>query len=241
MRNWLFLKAVKRLANQTRNWATQQTQNSTQSIEMIDSETGERRLQTEMGSLERACQFYDRQMRSSLTEKMAALIRRQEMVFVATADASGNCDCSPRFGNAGFVLVLDETTLAWPEYRGNGVYASLGNILENPHVGLVFLDMFDTTVGLHVNVEAISYPESEAPEILKDFIEQNDPPIVTTIERWVVVKIDEAYIHCSKHVPRVERTGKQIDWGTDDPAAKSSEFFIEENSGSKILTEQPKG
>lgn len=189
--------------------------------------TGERLLQTEMGSSERACQFYDRQMRSSLTEKMASLIGRQEMVFVATADAGGNCDCSPRFGNAGFVLVLDEATLAWPEYRGNGVYASLGNILENPHVGLVFLDMFDTTVGLHVNGEAHSFSNSDAPEILTQYIEQSNPPVVATVERWVVVTIEEAYIHCSKHVPRVERTGKQIDWGTDDPAAKSSEFFTE--------------
>tara|TARA_R110002072_G_scaffold145460_1_gene291916 strand:+ start:53760 stop:54344 length:585 start_codon:yes stop_codon:yes gene_type:complete len=194
---------------------------------MVNTEAGERLLQTEMGSSDRACQFYDRQMRSSLTEKMVSLICRQEMVFVATADASGNCDCSPRFGNAGFVLVLDEATLAWPEYRGNGVYASLGNILENPHVGLVFLDMFDTTVGLHVNGEAHSYPESELPEILADHIEQHDPSIVATVERWVVVKIEEAYIHCSKHVPRVQRTAKQIDWGTDDPAAKSSEFFVE--------------
>jgi uncharacterized protein len=207
---------------------------------MTDPETGERLLQTEMGSSDRACQFYDRQMLSSLTEKMASLIRRQEMVFVATADASGNCDCSPRFGNAGFVLVLDEATLAWPEYRGNGVYASLGNILENPHVGLVFLDMFDTTVGLHVNGEAHSYAESELPKILTDHIEQHDPSIVATVERWVVVTIEEAYIHCSKHVPRVERTGKQIDWGTDDPAAKSSEFFIEESSSSQIRTERPK-
>ena len=111
---------------------------------MADTAIGERILQTEMGSSERACQFYDRQMRSSLTEKMASLIRRQEMVFVAAADASGNCDCSPRFGNAGFVLVLDEATLAWPEYRGNGVYASLGNILENPHVGLVFHPLLKT-------------------------------------------------------------------------------------------------
>ena len=194
---------------------------------MINAEAGERLLQNEMGSSERACQFYDRQMRSSLTEKMVSLIRRQEMVFVATADANGNCDCSPRFGNAGFVLVLDEATLAWPEYRGNGVYASLGNILENPHVGLVFLDMFDTTVGLHVNGEAHSYPESELPEILTAHIEQHDLPIVAAVERWVVVKIEEAYIHCSKHVPRVQRTTKQIDWGTDDPAAKSSEFFID--------------
>jgi predicted pyridoxine 5'-phosphate oxidase superfamily flavin-nucleotide-binding protein len=57
------------------------------------------------------------------------------MVFVATADANGNCDCSPRFGISGFVIILDDKTLAYPEYRGNGVFASLGNIIDNPHIG----------------------------------------------------------------------------------------------------------
>ena len=59
---------------------------------------GEREMQASWGKRDRAKRFYDRQVRSDLSEKMQALIRRQEMVFVATADASGNCDCSPRFG-----------------------------------------------------------------------------------------------------------------------------------------------
>jgi uncharacterized protein len=200
---------------------------SGQPDEIADAKAGEQRLQDDMGSSDRAEQFYDCQMRDSLTDRMAALIRRQEMVFLATADAEGNCDCSPRFGPAGFVLVLNEQTLAWPEYRGNGVFASLGNILENPHAGMVFLDVFDTTVGLHVNGEAISYVEDELPLLLANYLEEQRPTLVTTIERWVVVTIDEAYIHCSKHVPRLARTGKLVDWGTDDPTAKSSNFFIE--------------
>ncbi len=67
---------------------------------------GERELQQKYGSQQRAERFYDRQVRDHLTEKMQALIRRQEMVFVATADAQGNCDCSPRFGKPGFVTVI---------------------------------------------------------------------------------------------------------------------------------------
>ena len=192
----------------------------------MDSEgTGERQLQTEMGSNDRARRFYDRQMYDRLTAKMISLIGQQELAFVATSDSHGNCDCSPRFGNAGFVLVLDEVTLAYPEYRGNGVYASLGNILENPHVGLVFVDFFKTTVGLHVNGEAHSYKSSEIPEILNSYIEHHDPPLVTTVERWVVVTVEEAYIHCSKHIPRLAKTSKTIQWGTDDPVAKSDSFF----------------
>ena len=90
-----------------------------------------------MKSQTRAQRFYERQMRDSLTTRMVALIRQQEMMFIATANSEGYCDCSPRFGHAGFVCVLDEKTLAYPEYRGNGVYASLGNIKEQPHIGLV--------------------------------------------------------------------------------------------------------
>lgn len=115
---------------------------------------GERELQQKYGSQQRAERFYDRQVQDHLTEKMQSLIRRQEMVFVATADAQGNCDCSPRFGKPGFVTVIDEKTVAYPEFRGNGVLASLGNIHENPHIGLVFVDFLETTVGLHVNGSA---------------------------------------------------------------------------------------
>lgn len=194
---------------------------------MTHADSGECRVQIEMDSSDRAQQFYERQMRDSLSQSMASLIRRQEMVFIATADSRGNCDCSPRFGNAGFVLVLDDVTLAYPEYRGNGVYASLGNMLENPHIGLVFLDVFDTTVGLHVNGEARSYSVSGIPDVLRNFLEENNPPLATAVERWVVTTVEEAYIHCSKHVPLLAKTDKQIDWGTDDPTAKSSDFFDE--------------
>ncbi|MFP8876503.1 MAG: pyridoxamine 5'-phosphate oxidase family protein, partial [Myxococcota bacterium] len=112
---------------------------------------GERELQDSWGTRERAKRFYDRQVRADLSEKMQELIRRQEMVFVATADGEGNCDCSPRFGAPGFVKIIDSKRLAYPEFRGNGVFSSLGNILENPHIGLVCVDFFESTVGLHVN------------------------------------------------------------------------------------------
>jgi len=187
---------------------------------------GEQKIQAQQQSRARAERFYRRQMRTSLSERMVRLIGQQEMVFVATADMDGNCDCSPRFGGAGFVLVLDDRTLAYPEYRGNGVFASLGNILENPHVGLVFLDFFDTTVGLHVNGSADSYVPSELPSSLLAYLEKEQPKIDSAVERWVVITVDEAYIHCSKHVPSLEKKGKAIRWGTDDREAKSDDYFL---------------
>ena len=133
---------------------------------------GEKDIQNRQESADRAKRFYKYQMQNQLNEKMKELIKKQEMAFIATSDAEGNCDCSPRFGKPGFISILDNQTLAYPEYRGNGVFASLGNILENPHIGIVFVDFFNTTVGLHVNGKANSYLLSELPKKFESAINE---------------------------------------------------------------------
>ncbi len=186
---------------------------------------GEQALQVEQSTEKKAKRFYEKQMKTVLNKKMQTFIEQQEMVFIATSDAKGNCDCSPRFGGKGFIKVLDEKTLAYPEYRGNGVFASLGNILENPHIGMVFVDFFDTAVGLHVNGAANSYMNSEIPE---EYAKKLKPYLVNTtivIERWVFIDIDEAYIHCSKHVPKLKKIPRPIAWGTNDDKAKKTTHF----------------
>lgn len=70
------------------------------------------------------------------------LIERLPMFFLATADADGHPQCSYKGGDPGFVRVLDERTVAFPNYDGNGMYLSLGNVLGNPHVGMLFIDFF---------------------------------------------------------------------------------------------------
>jgi predicted pyridoxine 5'-phosphate oxidase superfamily flavin-nucleotide-binding protein len=115
---------------------------------------GEHRAQEMFGTTKRALAFYDHQMLDRLTPLMCDFIRGQEMVFIATADGHGHTDSSVRFGPPGFVHVLDERTLIYPEYRGNGVMASVGNMLENPNIGLLFLDFQRETVGLHANGKA---------------------------------------------------------------------------------------
>ncbi len=92
---------------------------------MKPGSTGEHRLQEEYGSQSRADTFYDAQMLDHLNQRMVKLIERQQMMFVATADGAGECDSSFRAGLPGFVVVLNDKTLIYPEYRGNGVYASL--------------------------------------------------------------------------------------------------------------------
>jgi hypothetical protein len=115
---------------------------------------GEHELQERYGTVARARSFYRRQVLDRLNAGMREFIARQEMCFVATADATGGCDCSFRAGPPGFVRVLDERTLVYAEYRGNGVMASLGNLGENPHVGMLFVDFAQDVIGLHVNGSA---------------------------------------------------------------------------------------
>ena len=116
--------------------------------------SGEQQAQQRFGTTTRAATFYANQTLDHLNRSMQQFIARQEMVVIATADAKGACDSSFRAGARGFVTVLDEKTLVYPEYRGNGVLASLGNIMENPHIGMLFLDYYLTTMGLHVNGQA---------------------------------------------------------------------------------------
>jgi predicted pyridoxine 5'-phosphate oxidase superfamily flavin-nucleotide-binding protein len=79
-------------------------------------------------------------LHSAFTPEDRAFIERASMFFLATADAVGRPDCSYKGGVPGFVRVLDEHTLAFPDYDGNGMYRSLGNVLVNPHVGMLFVD-----------------------------------------------------------------------------------------------------
>lgn len=89
-------------------------------------------------------------VRSAFTEEDRAFIASRPMMFVATADAQGNPECSYKGGLPGFVRVIDDSTLAFPDYDGNGMYRSWGNVLVNPAVGLLFLD-FETPRRLRVN------------------------------------------------------------------------------------------
>src|SRR4051812_14709600 len=117
----------------------------------ITGSRGEHELKERYGTRARADAFYAHQVLDHLNTRMRDFIARQEMFFLATADGRGECDVSFRAGEPGFVYTLGAKALMYPEYRGNGVMASLGNMTENPHVGLLFVDFFLDKVGLHVN------------------------------------------------------------------------------------------
>ncbi len=101
---------------------------------------GMRRLQDQRETRRLADRLEQVTVRDTFREEDRAFIEGCAMVFVATADAQGRPECSYKGGLPGFVRVIDDRTLALPDYDGNGMYRSWGNVLVNPHVGLLFLD-----------------------------------------------------------------------------------------------------
>ena len=76
----------------------------------------------------------------TISDRDRTFIEQRDMFFLATADAAGRPTCSYKGGEPGFVRVLDQRTVAFPNYDGNGMYLSAGNVLVNPEVGMLFID-----------------------------------------------------------------------------------------------------
>src|SRR6187401_2549653 len=100
---------------------------------------GNRRLQDQFES-RRISDRLEEFARQEFTPDDRGFIENAPQFFLATADAEGRPDCSYKGGMPGFVRILDATTLAFPDYDGNGMFRSLGNMLVNPNVGLLFID-----------------------------------------------------------------------------------------------------
>jgi len=165
-----------------------------------------------------------------------AFIERMDMFFLATADAEGHPTCSYKGGEPGFVRVLDEHTIAFPNYDGNGMYLSMGNLRVNPHVGLLFIDFERRR---RMRLEGVAG------------IDEHDPLVADYPEAQFVVRVRATrvypscprYIHQmqlvarSRFVPRSDCETpapgwKRRDWSrdvlpADDPAADPSRESLE--------------
>ncbi len=119
---------------------------------------GSRQLQDQFDSRRLADRLELVQAHTTFTEDDRSFLQRSAVFFLATADAEGHPDCSYKGGLPGFVRVVDERTLAFPDYDGNGMFRSLGNILLNPYVGLLFID-FEHPERLRVNGIATLYDD----------------------------------------------------------------------------------
>jgi len=197
---------------------------------------GEHLVQKELNTEKSAHAFYNKQVLDELAPMMREFIATQEMAFISTSDKKGGCDCSFRAGPAGFITVLDSKTIIYPEYRGNGVMASVGNISENPNISILFIDFLKSTVGLHVNGKAqVLKNESAAKELYESGLSADNDNNIRDINSankimcYIQLEVEEAYIHCSKHIPRLQKLDKEIHWSTNNETFKGGDAFHVKN------------
>src|SRR5437763_9783725 len=136
---------------------------------------GSRHLQDRFDTRRMADRIEERLVGDVIDDDDRAFIERMDMLFLATADAEGRPTCSYKGGDPGFVRVLDEHTIAFPSYDGNGMFMSLGNLARNPQVGLLFVD-FQNQWRLRLNGVAS--------------IEQHDPLRAAYPEAQLVVRVN---------------------------------------------------
>lgn len=156
-------------------------------------------------------------MHTTFTEGDRELIARAAMCFVATADADGYPECSYKGGESGFVRVLDERTLLIPDYDGNGMYRTWGNVLVNPRVGLLFVD-FEYQKRLRVNGTAV--------------VRADDPLMAECPGAVFVVRVtaERIFPNCPRYVPKMQVVepsvhAPRVGYTPPDPAWKSSDRF----------------
>lgn len=135
-------------------------------------------------------------IRDRMTPAMMRFIEAQGFFFLATADKNGACDCSfrGRRMRAGFppdpaLAALDDRTLVFPDYAGNNLFNSLGNIIDNPNVGLLFVD-FARPARVRVNGRAT---------VIDDMTDYRS--LWPDAARGVRVGVTQAFGNCSQRIP----------------------------------------
>lgn len=171
---------------------------------------GSRALQDQFDTRRLADRLEERYLsRRAIDDEDRAFIERMDMFFLATADAEGRPQCSYKGGDPGFVRVLDTQTLAFPNYDGNGMYLSMGNVLKNAHVGLLFIDFTSARPSrLRLNGVASIDPTDE---LTADYPEA---------EFVVRVRATEVFPNCPRYIHRmalVERSRFVPRAGRDTP------------------------
>ena len=169
---------------------------------------GSRRLQDRFETRRLADRLEEVIARDVFTEDDRAFIESRPMFFLATADAEGRPDCSYKGGRPGFVRVVGPGTVAFPSYDGNGMFKSLGNVLVNPHVGLLFVD-FENPKRLRVNGRASVHEDDPllaefvgAQLVVRVQVEAAFPNSPRYIHRMQVVE-ESPYAPCEGHTPPV--------------------------------------
>jgi predicted pyridoxine 5'-phosphate oxidase superfamily flavin-nucleotide-binding protein len=178
---------------------------------------GMRRLQDARETRPLADRLAQVTFRTAFSADDRTFIERAPMFFLASADAQSRPDCSYKGGLPGFVHVLDDRTLAVPDYDGNGQYRSWGNVLVNPHVGLLFID-FEQPQRLRVNGRAT----------LRD----DDPLLGACPGAVFIVRIEVTHVfpNCPRYIHRLRMVepseyAPRPDYTPPVPAWKTFDVF----------------
>ena len=167
---------------------------------------GNRALQDVFGSRALADRLAEKLRRDRFTEDDAAFIAAQSFFFLATADAEGRPDCSFKGGPPGFARVVAPDLLVFPDYDGNGMFKSLGNMEANPYVGLLFIAMGEKPQRLRVNGRA---------QVVGD-----DPAMAAIPGAQLLVKVapTDIFPNCPRYIPRMTLEEPSIYAPTPDTA-----------------------
>ncbi|HEX2255721.1 MAG TPA: pyridoxamine 5'-phosphate oxidase family protein [Afifellaceae bacterium] len=151
---------------------------------------GNRRLQDAFGSRRLADREEEKIARTAFTDSDKEFIESARFFFLATADAEGRPDCSFKGGLPGLVRVTAPDELAFPDYDGNGMFRSLGNIGVNPHVAMLFIS-FDKPRRLRVSGMAA--------------VRRDDPLLPLTVGAQMIVRVKARVIfpNCPRYVPNM--------------------------------------
>jgi len=130
-----------------------------------------------------------RKQLAALDRHCRAFIERSPFVLLGTSGPDGRCDVSPKGDRPGFVLALDEHTIAIPDRPGNKRLDSLQNILANPHVGLLFLiPGMDETLRVNGTAELV-----QDDDLLDRLAVDGKRPLLV-----IVVHVEETFLHCAR-------------------------------------------
>jgi len=168
---------------------------------------GNRQLQDRFESRRISDRLEERLAHTEFTDDDKAFIEALPYFFLATADAQGRPDSSFKGGEPGFVRVTGPSELAFPDYDGNGMFKSLGNIVVNANVGLLFIAMHGKPRRLRVNGLAC--------------VSDSDPLLSETVGAQLIVRVTARAIfpNCPRYIPTMQsiEPSKYVPRAGEDP------------------------
>jgi uncharacterized protein len=179
---------------------------------------GNRALQDRFGSRALADRLEEKTFRAAFSDADREFVEGAPYFFLATADEHGRPDCSFKGGPPGFVRVTGPSELAFPDYDGNGMFKSLGNLARNPSVGLLFIALHDKPRRLRINGAAT--------------VGDDDPLLAKTPGAQLIVRVAARAIfpNCPRYIPSLTYSGPSVHWPSEgaapvEPAWKADPAF----------------